>query len=131
LQFADLTVPSGVTAGAAPIAGADVGNVGSQSTTVGNVLANDFDFQALQGDETLTVSGVNGLPANVGNPITLASGALLNLNSNGTFTYDPNGAFDGLCPGKLEPTRSATRSPMGMAAPTPPPSPCTSMMEAA
>src|SRR4029079_14395066 len=39
-HFADITVPSGVNAGAAPIAGADVGNVGSHATTAGNVLAN-------------------------------------------------------------------------------------------
>jgi len=36
----------------------------------------------------------------VGSQITLASGALLTLNSDGTYIYDPNGAFDSLLPGQ-------------------------------
>jgi Ca2+-binding RTX toxin-like protein len=39
---------------------------------------------------------VNGSAANVGQTITLASGALLRVNADGTFSYDPNGAFDHL-----------------------------------
>ena len=38
----------------------------------------------------LTVTAVNDNAADVGNQITLASGALLTLNSDGTFTYDPD-----------------------------------------
>ena len=41
----------------------------------------------------LAISAVNGSGANVGAQITLASGALLTVNANGTFDYDPNGAF--------------------------------------
>ena len=33
-------------------------------------------------------------PANVGTPVTLASGALLTVNADGSFSYDPNGQFD-------------------------------------
>ncbi len=62
-----------------------------------NVLADngagadsDPDGPALQ------VTAVNGQPANVGQQIVLASGALLTLNANGTFSYDPNHAFDSL-----------------------------------
>ena len=36
---------------------------------------------------------MNGAAVNVGNQITLASGALLTVNANGTFDYDPNGVF--------------------------------------
>jgi len=36
----------------------------------------------------------------VGSQITLASGALLTLNADGTYIYDPNGAFDSLLPGQ-------------------------------
>jgi len=43
---------------------------------------------------TLSVSAVNGSGANVGTQITLASGARLTLNASGTFSYDPNHAFD-------------------------------------
>jgi Ca2+-binding RTX toxin-like protein len=44
----------------------------------------------------LTISAVNGSPASVGNQITLASGALLTVNADGTYSYDPNGQFDDL-----------------------------------
>ena len=37
---------------------------------------------------------MNGSGANVGTQITLASGALLTVNADGTYTYDPNHAFD-------------------------------------
>ncbi len=45
---------------------------------------------------SLAVTAVNGVSASVGHEITLASGALLTLNANGTFYYDSNGAFDAL-----------------------------------
>ncbi|MDQ0462926.1 Ca2+-binding RTX toxin-like protein [Caulobacter ginsengisoli] len=44
------------------------------------------------------VTAVNGQPAAVGVPVVLASGALLTLNADGTFSYDPNGAFNALVP---------------------------------
>jgi uncharacterized delta-60 repeat protein len=45
-------------------------------------------------DDPLEVTEVNGSTGDVGTQIALASGALLELNADGTFTYDPNGAFD-------------------------------------
>jgi VCBS repeat-containing protein len=59
------------------------------------VLANDSDLEG----GTLTVTAVEGSAADVGNTIVLASGALLRLNANGSFDYDPNGAFDWLAAG--------------------------------
>ncbi|MGZ9098168.1 MAG: cadherin-like domain-containing protein [Brevundimonas sp.] len=44
----------------------------------------------------LEVIEVNGQAAGVGVQIVLASGALLTLRADGTFDYDPNGAFDDL-----------------------------------
>jgi hypothetical protein len=44
----------------------------------------------------LIVSALNGSSDAVGKTITLPSGALLKLNSDGTFDYDPNHAFDAL-----------------------------------
>lgn len=55
------------------------------------VLANDTDQN--EGD-ILTVVEVNGEEANVGVQITLDSGALLTLDSDGGYVYDPNGVFD-------------------------------------
>jgi VCBS repeat-containing protein len=72
-------------------------NATDQYTPVnGNVLANDF---APTGD-TMTVATVNGSAAKVGTPITLASGALLRVNADGSYTYTPNGAFSSLSPGQ-------------------------------
>jgi Ca2+-binding RTX toxin-like protein len=46
------------------------------------------------------IAEVNRSAANVDTQITLPSGALLTVNSDGTFSYDPNGKFDSL-PGPL------------------------------
>ncbi|NWG92891.1 MAG: hypothetical protein HXY21_10370, partial [Parvularculaceae bacterium] len=45
-------------------------------------------------NDVLSVSKVNGSGGNVGSQITLSSGALLTVNADGSFAYDPNGAFD-------------------------------------
>ena len=50
--------------------------------------------------DTLTVTAVNGVEASVGAQIALASGALLTVNADGTFGYDPNGAFEALNAGE-------------------------------
>ncbi|QUJ75642.1 VCBS domain-containing protein [Sulfitobacter albidus] len=44
----------------------------------------------------LSIASVNGDAASVGAAITLASGALLSVAADGTFDYDPNGAFEAL-----------------------------------
>jgi VCBS repeat-containing protein len=61
----------------------------------------DNGFGADNDPDNLTVSIalVNGSAANLGHQITLASGALLTVNADGTFVYDPNHAFDGLSAG--------------------------------
>ena len=68
----------------------------SDSVFVNNGSGADLDPD--NGD-TFTVTAVNGATADVGNQITLASGALLTLNSDGTFDYDINGAFEFLSDG--------------------------------
>lgn len=75
-----------------PVAMDDTATTDEDSATTGAVLANDSDADG----DTLTVAAVNGQVGDVGTQITLGSGALLTLNSNGTFDYDPNGAFEGL-----------------------------------
>src|SRR3712207_1172465 len=75
------------------VAGADVNITNEASPTNGNVLGNDVDPD---GGPTPVVTKVNGVAGDVGKAIQLASGALLTLNSDGSYTYDPNHAFDGL-----------------------------------
>lgn len=62
----------------------------------GNLLDNDSDPDG----DSLTVSEVNGSPASIGSEVTLPSGAKLTVAANGTYTYDPNGAFAGLQTGQ-------------------------------
>lgn len=70
------------------------------------LTGNVFDANAGEADsdvdsDSFTVSTVNGT-ADVGTEITLDSGALLTLNEDGSFDYDPNGqfAFDDLNEGE-------------------------------
>ncbi|MCP5082216.1 MAG: tandem-95 repeat protein, partial [Alphaproteobacteria bacterium] len=67
----------------------------------GDVLldnGNGADFD--QDGDTITITEINGSSANVGTQIALGSGALLTLNSDGTFDYDPNGQFESLNTGE-------------------------------
>ena len=59
----------------------------------GNVFA-DNGSGADADLDGFTVTAVNGVAASVGKQVTLASGALLTLNADGTFNYDPNDALD-------------------------------------
>lgn len=63
---------------------------------VSGVLANDSDADG----DPLTVVAINGSAANVGSTTTLASGALVRLNGDGSLSYDPNGQYDYLTPGQ-------------------------------
>ena len=92
---ASITV-NGSTGNRAPDAVNDSYTSAEGAALNGNVLGNDSDPD---GDQ-LTVTAVNGQAVNVGSQITLASGALLTVNANGTFSYDQNGAFDGLNDGQ-------------------------------
>lgn len=76
-----------------PVAANDSATVDEDGPSVtGNTLTNDSD----PGNDSLTVTAVNGVSTDVGQQITLASGALFTLNSDGSFDYDPNGQFESL-----------------------------------
>ncbi len=68
------------------------------SVAAPGVLGNDVDTDG----DPLTVTGVEGGAANVGVQITLPSGALLTLNADGSFDYDPNGQFESLAAGETD-----------------------------
>ncbi len=61
-----------------------------------NVLNDNGSGSDVDPDSSLSVIAVNGNGADVGVAITLPSGALLTLNADGTFVYNPNGAFNNL-----------------------------------
>jgi hypothetical protein len=80
-----------------PVAQPDAVATPENAVLAGNVFVNngsgpdnDVDGPPLQ------VSEVNGVAINVGQTITLSSGAKLKLNADGTFSYDPNGAYNHL-----------------------------------
>lgn len=81
----------------APIAEDDFASSDEATAVSGNVLLNDSDIDRL---DSFAVTAIEGSSEAVNSQITLASGALLTLNSDGTFQYDPNGAFDGLDAGE-------------------------------
>lgn len=65
--------------------------VGDLANVGGNVFLNNrFGADV----DPIRVTAVNNETANVGTQITLASGALVTVNSDGTFFYDANGAFE-------------------------------------
>ncbi len=70
----------------------------NEATTVaGNVFDNNGSGADSQSaGDNFAVTAVNGEAADVGMQITLSSGALLTLNADGTFSYNPNGQFENL-----------------------------------
>jgi Ca2+-binding RTX toxin-like protein len=99
------TVEASVSAGTAAVANIDdaaIARNDAVSTTEsligsGSLFANngsgaDSDIDG----PALSIAAVNGSAANVGTQILLASGALLTVNANGTYSYNPNGAFNHL-----------------------------------
>ncbi|UVO55776.1 cadherin-like domain-containing protein [Sphingomonas sp. SUN039] len=92
-----VTITSTVTVAATddtPVAVADSYSVNENvvlnvAPNVG-VLANDTDIDG----GPKTVATINGSAVNVGTLVTLASGARVTLNANGSLSYDPNGQFN-------------------------------------
>ena len=76
----------------APVANDDAFEVDESQAVSGSLFGNDSDV-----DSDFAVSAVNG--GGIG-ASTLASGAALTVNADGTFIYDPNGAFDALDAGE-------------------------------
>ena len=72
----------------------------------GNLLQND----SAQPGATLRVGAVNGQASNLGETITLPSGATVQVNSNGNYTYVANGAFNYLVGASGAANHSATDS---------------------
>ena len=52
--------------------------------------------------DALSVTAVNGTPITAGGVIALPSGALLTINPDGSYDYDPNNSFEGLAVGESD-----------------------------
>jgi len=99
------TVESAISAGTSAIVNVDdaaVARDDAVSTVESAPVSGDLFADNGSGADSdpdgpaLTIAAVNGSSANVGTQITLASGALLTVNANGTYTYNPNGRFNDL-----------------------------------
>ncbi|MEZ5581625.1 MAG: Ig-like domain-containing protein [Candidatus Competibacteraceae bacterium] len=89
-----------------PVAQDDAFTTNEDMSISGNVLAdNGNGIDDDPDSDPLTVTELNGDSADIGVPIPLPSGALLTLNSDGSFDYDPNGAFEEL--GQDEPDQDS------------------------
>ncbi|MGC4026056.1 MAG: Ig-like domain-containing protein [Mesorhizobium sp.] len=84
----------------APVAQNDAFATNQDTAVNGNLFADNGSGADVDVDDPLAVTLVNGAALSSGSTITLPSGALLVVNSDGTFSYDPNNVFDSLPEGQ-------------------------------
>ena len=77
---------------------ADIYNAGRNDGLLANDTDPDFNGSGSQPNDTLTVTGVGG--GGIGTAVTIASGATVTAQADGSFAYDPNGAFEYLAAGE-------------------------------
>ncbi|HEX6377298.1 MAG TPA: Ig-like domain-containing protein [Allosphingosinicella sp.] len=76
----------------APVAQPDAVSTPENVIGTGSLFADNGSGPDVDADgDTITVSAVSG--GTVGVPFALASGAILTVNSDGTYSYNPNGKF--------------------------------------
>lgn len=76
----------------------DVFAVDEDASVTGNLLADNGNGADLDArGNALSIAGVEG---DADGSVTLSSGAIVSFAPDGNFTYDPNGAFDGLSEGQ-------------------------------
>ncbi|MBT9316105.1 Ig-like domain-containing protein, partial [Leptothoe spongobia] len=86
----------------APVATDDFISVNDNFDVIANVfenLGNGLDSDVDQG-ATLSVTKINDDDSTIGSQTLLPSGAMVTLNADGSFIYDPNGVFDALNSGQ-------------------------------
>lgn len=80
----------------APTANDDTASMGQNDIrtvlAADGLISNDTDPDG----DTLTVAAVSGVEASVGQAVTLASGAIVTINADGSYTFDTNHAYDAL-----------------------------------
>ena len=85
-------------------ADAPIGADDDGGATLENALLNSKMFSVLDNDTDPDLSDQGKLTASirgtVGSPVLLASGAQITMNADGTFEYNPNGAFNNLNDGE-------------------------------
>ena len=89
----------------APVAADDTFSTDQDSVIAGDLFADNLFGPDADPDDgaVLSVTAINGAPVFDGEPVALPSGAILLIRADGTFDYDPNGAFDNLAEGVTAP----------------------------
>ena len=75
--------------------------IGDKSANEGQLLTFILIASDPDGD-AVVVSAVNGLGANVGTSVSGSSGGTFVIAGNGSYTFDPGTAFDGLAQGQSQ-----------------------------
>ncbi len=83
----------------APIPADDLFTASEDMVLTGDLFA-DNGAGPDEGPDGFVLAVINGAPLMPGEPLTLASGAVLTAEQDGTFTYDPREAFNGLAEGE-------------------------------
>ncbi|WP_201493700.1 beta strand repeat-containing protein, partial [Rubrivivax sp. A210] len=89
------TSTASITVNSPPVAAANPRSIGMDKQATGNAISDDGNGASAGGvdsdvdGQTLTMTAVNGLAGNIGDTITLASGARLLARSDGSYLYDP------------------------------------------
>ncbi len=73
----------------------NAGNVVFENENVLNDNSNG-ENRDRDNNDTVVVTEVNGNNSDIGQEITRQSGSLLTLNSDGTYSYNPNGEYDSI-----------------------------------
>ncbi len=89
----------------APVAQPDALSTNESSSINGSVFADNGSGADSDADgDVFTVSNVNGSSANVGTAIAGSAGGLFTINADGSYSFDPNGEFNGLNTGDSQDT---------------------------
>ncbi len=97
VQDSDTTTITVTAVADAAVAQNDAFSVSETGTPVPmDLFANNGAGADIDVDSPLVITQMNGAVVNFGTVITLASGAQVVMNANGTFTYNPNGMFEHL-----------------------------------
>jgi len=86
-----------------PVARDDHFSTDESTAVVGDLLRDNGEGPDSDADgDLIHVTELNGTPLVAGMEITLNSGALVSVQEDGEFSYDPNGQFDSLVNGETE-----------------------------
>ena len=100
-----LTITVTAAANTPPVAQPDLLTTDEDTAISGSVF--DDNGNGVDSDpdgDAITVSAVSGTLANVGAPITGNNGGLFTINTDGSYSFDPNGEFEALGVGQTATT---------------------------